>query len=68
MNTAPCCDNHDFAPYSEEWYGCIDNQPDEAESTWYVDEPEYIMADEAYDLRGGATSDYEWYGGYMDAY
>lgn len=28
-------------------------------------EREYIMADEAYDMRGGATSDFEWYGGYM---
>lgn len=28
--------------------------------------PEYLTADVAYDMRGGATSDYEWYGGYME--
>lgn len=32
------------------------------------EQPEYPTADVVYDMRGGATSDYEWYGGYMDQY
>lgn len=62
MNTNPCCDRHNFQPYSTEWYECIDSQPEEADTDWFVDEPEYLTADVAYDMRGGATPDAVWYG------
>jgi hypothetical protein len=37
-----------------------DPAPDEARGWWGAGE--YPMADQVYDARGGATSDYEWYG------
>lgn len=61
----PCCAPHDYEPYTSEWWECVDAQASDDDG-FYEDEREYYTADEVVDLRGGATSDYEWYGGYID--
>lgn len=55
----PCCDKHNFQPYSLDWYACIDSQPtiDDGSSDF-----EYMMYDEMVDVRGGACPDELWYG------
>lgn len=58
-----CCNDHDYKQYSSEWYNCIDSQVElDDKSSDLIRDMEYIPADVAYDLRGGATSDYEWFG------
>lgn len=51
LNPDRCCDFHSHKAYSPEWYTCVDDQQEDAE-IHRDDVREYMMADEAYDVRG----------------
>lgn len=73
----PCCTQHNYEPYTKEWWACVDKQhvQNEHPTSRFCDcyekediannPPEYYTADVLYDMTHESNPN-EWSGGYYN--